>query len=169
MIEQVEHLEHPVDLPVAAKRQCLLEPHVHTVERIAHEAGARDNRPVPAEPGGADDADGAPFVAEVGAEVDPATLARTVEIDPTQLDAVSEVPNAVEDGPMALVSPCRGPSSRICGGQAFAAEILGQGKADRPSRHDTVAADVPLIPNRIGIHKPRQRVSGRALPAVTEP
>ena len=137
---------------------------------LAHEALARDNCAVPAEPGGADDADGAPFVAEVGAEVGPATLARTVEIDPAQLDAVSDVPNAVEDGPMALVSPCRGPSSRVCGGEGiFSAQIGGQGEPDRPSRHDTVAADVPLVPNRIGIHEPRQRVGRRALPAVTEP
>src|SRR5437016_14607929 len=38
VIEQVEHLEDAVDLPPFAKRKSLLEPHIHPVEGIAHEA-----------------------------------------------------------------------------------------------------------------------------------
>src|SRR5439155_3376647 len=87
-----------------------------------------------------------------------------------QLDSVADVPNAVDDGPVALVSSLREPPAGGRTGQRiFAAEIRGQGKADRPPRHDTVVADVPLVPRRVGIPESRQRIGRRALPAVTEP
>src|SRR5881628_2853398 len=74
VIEQVEHFEDAEELYTLTNRDPLLEPHIHTVDRITHDAGAGDNRTVPAEapPEGAD---GAPFVAYIGAEGGPATFA----------------------------------------------------------------------------------------------
>src|SRR5881396_481596 len=62
VIEQVEHLEDADELYTLTNRYPLLEPNIHTMDRIAYKTLARDNRPVAAEapPEGAD---GAPFVA----------------------------------------------------------------------------------------------------------
>src|SRR5207249_1377668 len=70
----------------------------------------------------------------------------------------------------ALISALLETSARARTGQRiFAAHVPGQGEADRSSRDDTVAADVPLVTARIGIPEPRARGRGRCLPAVAKP
>src|SRR5438876_8769045 len=102
------------------------------------------------------------FVAKVGAVGDPVTLAGTVEIEPAELDSATDVPNAVENSPLALVSALLEATAGGRSGECiFAAHIPGQWEADRPSRHDTVTADVPLVSTRIGIPEPRARRRGR--------
>src|SRR5262245_53237698 len=104
VVEQIEHLEYPLDVPVTTKRQSLLEPHVHAVDRIAQDTGTRDDCAVAAETRRADDADGATFVSQIGTEVRSAALARAEEVDAAQLHAVAHVPDAVEDGPVTLIA-----------------------------------------------------------------
>src|SRR5204863_5085414 len=167
MIEQIEDLENAVDSRAADERNPLLEPHVHAVNRIANQIVARQNRAVGAQaraPHGA-----APFIAIIDARIRKPALAGAEEIDAAQLKSVAELPNAVDDGPLTLVSGSLSASTDVRAGRAvFAAEIGGEREADRPPRHHAVVADEPLVPRWVRIAQERQRVGRGGLPALAE-
>ena len=73
------------------------------MNRIANQIIARQNRAVGAQARASRGA--APFIAIIDARIRDPALAGTEEIDAAQLEADPEVPNAVDDGAVTLISP----------------------------------------------------------------
>src|SRR5712664_3743817 len=115
------------------------------MDRLADETFARDGRAVEPQPVDAGDAE----PARIAAADDLGALARAVEIDPAQLQALPDLPDAVEHQAVPLIG---------FGQRSFAANIL----RDR-ERHFGEAADRRRIP----VPETGQRVGERRLPVTT--
>src|SRR5258705_2091267 len=98
-VEHVEHFRDQICGSTATEPERLLEPDVGAVHRLTDEVVARHDRPIRTEPRAAGRTDGA-HVAAVAGEL---ALAGAVEVDPADLEAAGDLPDAVEDGAMPLV------------------------------------------------------------------
>src|SRR5213593_4898149 len=115
-VEDVEDFRDPVDRGAAAERDALLDPQVRPILRRRDQRVARDDRAIRPEAGAprrrADVAQVAAVTArqaDAGAEV----------MEPAHLEAVANLPDAVEHRPVTLIVSRQTP---------FAAQILGRWK-----------------------------------------
>src|ERR1051325_5534276 len=101
VIEQIEHLEHPVEGQVA-RVHALLQPRVDAVDRPADDAVARQDGAVRGEPlfGGG----GGAFIAAILAGHRGEAFTRSVEVDAAGLDAHAEIDHTVDDRTVTLIA-----------------------------------------------------------------
>src|SRR6266550_9084920 len=113
-VEQVEHLETPIERRFAVQRNALQEPQLHAMERRADEAVARNDaavRPLRVvEPQSIDASDLQP--ARIAAADDLAAKTGPVEIDAARLESAAHLPDAVEHRTVALIGGAQCPLTR---------------------------------------------------------
>src|SRR5262245_3758204 len=170
VIKQIEDLHDPVDGHAAGERQPLLQPQVYLMNRFADEGVPRDDRPVGAQAQVTGVRAGTAFIAQVEPGISPEPLAGAEEVDPAHLEAGGDLPDPVDDGPMALVTRIHEPTTALPAGETiFPTHIGCQRERDWPSHHDAVVAEGPLWPEWLRVPEEPQRVARAGLPAVAEP
>ena len=103
MIEHVEYFEDAVDTGIALQRQVFLQAQVDTMNRVADKAVARRETAAGARWPRACAADRGPRVEHIAAVGRGKPLAGAVEVQPTQLQTVSQLPDAIEHSAVALM------------------------------------------------------------------
>src|SRR5262245_34058539 len=125
VIEQIEDLHDSVDGHAAGERQPLLQPQVYLMNRFADEGVPRDDRPVRAQAQVTGVRAGAAFIAQVESRSSPEPLAGAAEVDPAHLEAGGDLPDPVDDGPMALVTRIHEPPAALPAGEAIFPAHIG--------------------------------------------
>src|SRR5438132_13623288 len=126
-----------------------LEPCVQPVDGQSDEAVARYDRRVRAEPVRSRRAD--QCRTDAGAGGDREALAGAVEVNPAQLEAVTDIPDAVEDRPMPLIGYCR-------------PVIVAESRVDLEGN-----LCQPAQRPRVAIAERGQRIGERPLPPMAHP
>ena len=98
VIEHVEHFKQHIHPRAADDLEMLLDAHIRAVNWRPNEVVAWDDRAVGSEAAAA--ATGSPRIAAVRRGV---AEARPVEVHPAHLDSMTELPNGVDDGTVALI------------------------------------------------------------------
>src|SRR5215471_10764750 len=105
-VEHIEHVHEASDRPAAAELDTLLEPHVHTMNRLPDEAFTGNDRTIRSEgviqPQAVETCCSAESTCVASAE-SLGAQAGAVEIDAAHLEAVRHLPDAVEGQPMPLI------------------------------------------------------------------
>src|SRR5205823_4422267 len=146
-VEQVEHFQKAIDRHSAAQSHTFLQAHLDAVDRLANEALARNNRSVQSHSIAAVELK----IAGIAAADHLRSLTGAVKVPSAQLEAVPDLPDAVEDQPMTLIGFRQ---------RALAAEVL------RHRERDLVKAAERL---RVPAPETGQGIGERALPPVTQP